>query len=168
MGIWIDIVGYEGFYQINEEGTIKSLDHIRKNGKNGKYLQKGKILKWRINPSGYKVLRLSKNGKVRNEFVHVLVARTFLPNPNNLPQVNHKDENKLNCNVSNLEWCSNKYNQIYSFGKKVKRKDTNKIYNSLSSVEEDGFIWQLVRKCCIGKQKKHKGVEWEYVDTLSG
>ena len=51
--------------------------------------------------------------------------------------------------------------------KKVKRKDTNKIYNSLSSVEEDGFIWQLVRKCCIGKQKKHKGVEWEYVDTLS-
>lgn len=161
--MWTDIKGYEGFYQINEEGVIKSLDHMRRNGINGKFIQKGKILKCRINPSGYKVLRLSKNGKVRNEFVHVLVARTLIPNPNNLLQVNHKDENKLNCNVNNLEWCSNKYNQIYSFGRKVRRKDTGKVYNSFSLVKEDGFTWQLVQKCCNGKQKKHKGVEWEYV-----
>lgn len=167
MSLWKDIKGYEGFYQINEYGDIRSIDHIRKNGKNGKYVQKGKNLKWRVNTSGYKVLRLSKNGKVRNEFVHVLVAKTFIPNPYNLPQVNHKDENKLNSNVSNLEWCTNKYNQIYSLGKKVRRKDNGKIYNSLSLVEEDNFSWILVQRCCKGKQKTHKGVEWEYVSLDS-
>ena len=161
--MWKDVKGYEGFYIINEDGDIKSVDHIRKNGK-GQYMQKGKCLKWRINPSGYKVLRLSKNGKARNEFVHKLVALSFIENPNNYCEVNHIDENKLNSNVKNLEWCSRKHNQVHSLGKKVKRKDTNKIYYSLSEVEEDGFCWRLVSGCCRGINKTHKGIKWEYVD----
>lgn len=117
--MWKEVKGYENLYEVNENDIIRSIPHLRKNGVNGSYINKGRIMKQRINTSGYLVLRLSKNGVVKNEFVHVIVAKAFIPNPHNLPQVNHKDENKLNNNVDNLEWCYNKYNQIYSFGKPV-------------------------------------------------
>lgn len=100
--IWKDIPGYEGKYQVSNTGEIRSL-------KFGKI----KILKQYTDKCGYNVLTLSENGKRKNHFVHRLVAMTFIPNPNNLPQVNHKDENKANNCVDNLEWCSRKYNMNY-------------------------------------------------------
>ena len=106
-------------------------------------------MKQRISSSGYPVLRLSKNGVVKNEFVHVIVAKAFIPNPHNLPQVNHKDENKLNNNVDNLEWWDNKYNQIYSFGKTVLEIDeegNKKVYRSLSEFEELGIHYQYIQR----------------------
>lgn len=163
--IWIDVVGYEGLYKINKSGEIKSINHYIKNGK-GQYLNKGKILSPRVNASGYLTVRLSKNGIVKNEFIHVMVAKAFIPNPKEHKEVNHKDENKLNCKVENLEWCDRKYNATYSLGKQVINLNTGKIYPSLSSVEDDGYRWQLVSAVCRGKRKTHKNERWAYYEFM--
>ena len=163
--MWGDIPGYEGFYQVTESGEVRSISHIRKNGKSSSYLQRGKILKQRLNKKGYYVVRLSKHGVVKDKLVHCLVAATFLPNPDNLPIINHKDECKTNNNLDNLEWCTRRYNQIYSLGKQVINLSTGKIYGSLSEVEKDGYCWRQVSGCCRGITKTHKGEEWGYYDN---
>ena len=112
---WRDIKDYEGFYQVSNFGRVKSLDrYIERNGKPA--LLKGKIIKQAYTGRGrdYLFVGLSKNGKVKLVNVHRLVAEAFIPNPDNLPQVNHKDENKSNNCVDNLEWCSALYNLTYN------------------------------------------------------
>lgn len=101
MEIWKDCKGYEGKYQVSTQGRVWSV-------KGQRYL-KGTVTK-----KGYVYVHLTaKNGKAVKERLHRLVALTFLDNPDNLPVVNHKDENKLNNSVDNLEWCSHKYNCNY-------------------------------------------------------
>lgn len=109
--IWKDIPNYEGLYQVSNFGRIKSL--IKWNISKKKFEKNQLIRKTRINFKGYETIKLSKNGFDKNFQIHRLVAQAFIPNPNNLPQINHKDENKLNNNVNNLEWCTNKYNSNY-------------------------------------------------------
>ena len=110
--IWKDIPGYEGLYQASNLGRIRSLNHktLQTNiyGTGGKALieYKGKILKGWIQNTGYLTVSL-KNKKYS---VHRLIAITFIPNPNNYPIINHKDGNKLNNKVENLEWCTYKHN----------------------------------------------------------
>lgn len=99
---WKDIKSYEGMYQVSDLGRVKSLH-------NGKV----RILRYGNNGNGYLFVNLSKNNKVTNFYIHRLVAQYFLCNPENLPEVNHKDENSLNNNVNNLEWCTHKYNINY-------------------------------------------------------
>lgn len=102
--IWKDIKGYENKYQISNLGRVKALDYRR--------TKKEKILDSRNN-KGYKAIALWNNGKRRVFLIHRLVANAFIPNPNKFPQINHKDENKLNNSVDNLEWCTQFYNNIY-------------------------------------------------------
>ena len=111
--LWKDIQGYEGLYQISNLGRVKSLERIivTNNGITKKISEK--ILKPYIKGTGYYNIVLRKDSKTKCYFVHRLVANEFIPNPDNLPQVNHKDENKLNNNVDNLEWCTSKYNNNY-------------------------------------------------------
>ena len=111
--IWKDIQGYEGLYQISNLGRVKSLERIiiTNNGITKKISEK--ILKPYLKGNGYYNIVLRKDSKTKCYFVHRLVAKEFIPNPDNLPQVNHKDENKLNNNVDNLEWCTSKYNNNY-------------------------------------------------------
>lgn len=97
--IWKNIMGFNG-YQVSNIGRVRSLKTY-------------KILKQTINNKGYKILGLSKRGKMSTFLVHRLVADAFIPNPNKLPCINHKDENPLNNCVSNLEWCDQKYNINY-------------------------------------------------------
>lgn len=113
-----DIKGYEGLYQVSNLGNVKSLNYM-KTGKE-------RLLTPHIVGSGY--LNISLGRKFR-QYIHRLVAETFLPNPNNLPQVNHLDENKQNNCVDNLCWVTNKENVQYSKGTKIKCIDlkTNKI-----------------------------------------
>lgn len=103
--IWKDIRDYEGLYQVSNLGNVRSLRY--------NHTEKIKLLKQGVNKKGYKYVRLFKNGKGKTHIVHRLVAMSFIPNPNNLPIVNHIDECKSNNMVSNLEWCTLVYNNAY-------------------------------------------------------
>lgn len=107
---WRDIAGYEGLYKVSNLGRVKSLGNGNSNNSNN---CKERILKAGKNSRGYLQVHLCKNGKYKTYKIHRLVAIVFIPNPNNLPQVNHKDENKENNYVENLEWCDRKYNVNY-------------------------------------------------------
>ena len=114
--IWKPIIGYENLYKINNYGEVLSL-------------RSNKILKPNNNGIGYFIIQLCKNGKRKNYLIHRLVAEHFLDNPNNLPEVNHKDEDKSNNFVNNLEWCKHKYNMNYK--QLQKRQQISKEYNKL-------------------------------------
>ena len=110
MEIWKDIPGFEGLYQASNEGRIRSLTRQVYN-----YIKPGRILKSNIKNSGYLYLSISNgNNKFKHANVHRLVALAFIPNPDSKPQVNHKDGNRLNNNVDNLEWCTAKENINHS------------------------------------------------------
>lgn len=104
--IWKDIEGYEGKYQVSNTGKVRSLNYRGNTGKT-------KVLKQDTKDNGYKIIDLYKNGKRKDYLVHRLVALAFIPNPLNLPQVNHIDEDKTNNAVWNLEWCTPEYNLNY-------------------------------------------------------
>lgn len=118
--IWKDIEGYEGLYQVSNIGRVRSLDRWKEQicSRNSKttvlHLYKGKILAQPIEFWGYRRVNLSSGKNNCKKFAtHRLVAKAFIPNPNNYECVNHKDENKLNNCVENLEWCSFGYNDNY-------------------------------------------------------
>ena len=126
---WRDIKGYEGLYQVSNMGRVKSLKRTVWCGLNGGCYRAipEKIRKGVDNGQGYLQVQLSKDGKVKQCRINRLVAQAFLPNPDNLPIINHKDENKYNNHMDNLEWCSHSYNNTYNdrakkAGKKVAEK----------------------------------------------
>ena len=106
--VWKDVQGYEGLYQVSNLGNVKSFRESHKYGKPKEFTLKPCLIN-----SGYYVVTLY-TGKERHKFqIHRMVANAFIPNPDNLPCVNHKDENKLNNCVDNLEWCTYQYNNNY-------------------------------------------------------
>ena len=124
--IWKDIEGYEGLYMVSSLGRIRTT-------------KTQKIRKLVHNPKGYLMVKLCKNGVSKGYSVHRIVCETFIPNPYNLPQVNHKDENKENNNVDNLEWCTNEYN--HNYGTRNKRVSEKLVGNPKM-------------KTCLGKTGK--------------
>lgn len=171
---WRDISGYEGLYQVSNLGRVKTLANNKS--------RKEKILKPQKDKYGYFFATLHRDGKRKMLKLHRLVANAFIPNQDNLPQVNHKDEIKTNNCVSNLEWCTNRYNINYGTrSKKVSkiltnRKDHSKrvfcvetgiIFPSINEAERiTGIAHQNITSCCKGK-KKHRtagGYHWKYVD----
>ena len=112
MEIWKDIKGYEGFYQISNMGRVRSVDRIRNSKHHGLSKIKGRMLIPLIQ-DGYYLATLCKNGEMKHFRIHRLVAEAFIPNPDNLPFINHIDENKSNNKVDNLEWCTRSYNNNY-------------------------------------------------------
>lgn len=135
--IWADIRGYEGLYQVSNLGRVKSLERvtISKNGK--RYTCQELCLRFG-NIKGYKFVVLRKDCKSHQVLVHRLVAQAFIPNPDNLPEVNHKDENPSNNCVENLEWCTHKYNSNYGTAKirMVESKKRNGTLNGWTLSEE--------------------------------
>lgn len=171
--VWKDVVGYEGYYQVSNLGRVKSVDRYIEHYRGGKTFKKGKIKALNVRKDGYVSVQLSKDAKARTLRVHRLVAEAFIPNPNNLPQVNHKDENKGNNHVSNLEWCTVGYNVNYGTRiKRIKEKEDFNIvniknrkrvarysldgefieeFNSMTEVEKKlGFHRPNISKCCNG------------------
>ena len=158
--VWKPIKGYEGLYEVSNLGNVKSLPR-KSTCKNER------ILKPCVDLKGYLEVVLSKNSKHKTYRIHRLVADTFIPNINNQPMVNHKDENKMNNQVSNLEWCDNKHNIRYSLSKQIVRigKDgTSKVYDTMTDVVDDGFRLAHVVSCCKGKRKTTGGYSWQYLE----
>lgn len=165
--IWKDIQGYEGLYQISNLGRIKSL---YKRGNRPPLIIRQPIKR------GYYQVGL-RNKRTRKFFqVHRLVAQAFIPNPENLPQINHKDENKLNNVVENLEWCSVSYNNAYGTrlsrvaektGKPVMQYTLDgefiKEYPSLSeAARQTKSRLSGISMCCAKKYSNSNGYLWIY------
>ena len=123
MKVWKNIIGYEGIYQINKKGDVKSL----KRNTTGTFTGIDKIIKKSINVNGYYVYRLSKKGEVKNFLLHRLVAIHFIQNPNNEKCVNHKDGNRLNNDILNLEWCSYSYNSLHGYRSNGRKNPNRKL-----------------------------------------
>ena len=138
-------------YLITEEGDVYS----RKYGK----LKKRKPGR---NSRGYKTIVLWNNGKIKNYRVNRLVAETYIPNPDNLPEVNHKDEDKTNNNLSNLEWCSRQYNAQHSLARSyivenVRTGERQTIFNLRAFCRQLGLNRSCLKHTLTGESKQHKG-----------
>lgn len=130
--IWKDIEGYEGKYQVSNLGNVRSLNYNRTRGI--------KALKCWLSGAGYNTITLCLNGRGESFTVHRLVAQTFIPNPNNYPCVNHKNEIKTDNRVENLEWCTYEYNTNYGDCiQKIKNNSSNRI-----GVEVDGVSFGTI------------------------
>lgn len=153
--IWRDIKGYEGLYQISNKGRVKALERRIPFRSTSTRLEKEYIKKTTVSKIGYLVCGLWRNNKQDLRFIHRLVAEAFIENPDNKSEINHKDGNKLNNDISNLEWCTHKENVNHAFvtglnkhPKPVKLIETGKIYKSLSDAAED----------IAGDRRKQSGV----------
>ena len=156
--IWKPIEGYEGLYEISSYGRVKSLERYRSNN-GGIQLLKERIMN-PLDYNGYKNVLLWKNGSKKKEYVHRLVAKAFLPNPDNLKEVNHKDENPSNNMVENLEWCDHRYNMNYGTARERARV---KMINNGCYLDMDSDEKKIYRKEYYKKwREEHKGEQIEY------
>lgn len=154
-----DVPGYEGLYQVNENGEVISR---HRNFKVMKQQLKGR------NGHLYAEIGLTKNGVQKQHRVHRLVAEAFVPNPSFLPEVNHKDNNPLNNKAENLEWCTRQYNIDYSKSKPVMQINGDKIIAIFKSVKEAGRRTGIKRTCINnvvnGRAKTAGGFNWKYCE----
>lgn len=171
--IWKDVCNYEGYYQISNKGRIKSLDrYVERNGKLVKV--KGKILNLNKNNAGYYYLNLCTNNSRKKFLIHRLVAIAFIPNQNKLKCINHKDENKSNNSVENLEWCNHKYNSNYGnirsklSDKKCKSViclELNKKFKSQTEAANYFNIKQsAISFCCNNSNRTAGGYHWQFTE----
>lgn len=174
---WLNCLDLSG-YEVSNLGRVRSIDREVERSDNGrKIFFKGKVQKGQLDKNGYVRVRLSVSGVKSTHKVHRLVAKAFIPNPDNLPQVNHIDGNKQNNCKDNLEWISNSDNQIHaiSTGLKVpkKGKEHQNFTGTVLAINQNGeisatmngnkemlacgFDYRLVSACLKGKRKSHKG-----------
>lgn len=162
---WKDIQDFEGKYQISNLGRVKSL--YNDNGYKKTYREK--ILKYSIKKNGYCQVILVKNRKRYSKNIHRLVAQAFIPNPNNLPCVNHKNEIKSDNAVENLEWCTISYNTRYSCGVKINQYSINNLFiNSWNNIAEISDKLKISRtsinNCLNDRSKTAGGYIWRYAN----
>lgn len=177
---WLPIDGYDG-YEVSNYGRVKSLNYNK--------TKQERILKQGTTKYGYQLVMLCNGGKHKMFSVHRLVAMAFIPNPNNYPLVNHKDEVKTNNHVENLEWCTAEYNNNYGtvrercsgenhpmYGKFGKKHHSSKqiIQLTLSGevvrkwdciadvTRELGYHNTNISACCKGRYKSAHGYKWRY------
>lgn len=180
--IWKPIPNYEGYYEASTKGRIKSVGRISKvKG----FKINGKILKSIKGSNGYMYVSLSADNIPRRFTVHRLIALTFLENPNGYTSINHKDENKENNSVNNLEWCTSKYNTNYgtcvsraskarmnnkAHSKPVEQIDESTgevvcVYPSIREIMRiNGYARAHISACCHGKEKRAYGYKWKFAE----
>lgn len=156
--------GYEGIYEVNELGQVRSVDRVveYKNGSTRKF--KGRELKPAMNRDGYAVVGLSKNGIGKTMTVHKLVAETFLPNPENFPEVHHKNHNRADNRAENLQWTSraeqfdDHYKAAHGTRLRLVGNGIDKVFISSHEVERElGIDYSHALKVAKGKYKQAKG-----------
>lgn len=183
--IWKDIKGYENLYQVSNYGRIKSICHSWIGfGKDIICKTKEKIRAVKTNKAGYEQVILFKNNISKTFLVHRLVAEAFIPNPNNLPQINHKNCLKTDNRSTNLEWCDATYNINYADRtKKASSKTRNGVlskpvlqYNlkleliaeypsTMEAQRQTGFNKGNISNCCLGRQKTAYNFIWKYKEA---
>ena len=181
--VWKDIPNYEGLYQVSNLGNIKSLSFGAKNHKLSNIVT---LLKKTPSNMGYYKVELYKNGKSKMYYVHRLVAMTFIPNPENKPQVNHIDGDKSNNSVSNLEWATSKENLHHAvntglrsatpmLGRRGSQNPTSKIFYQYDlngnyiathcgiseTARQLGIKPSVISACLSGRNKTGKGYIWK-------
>lgn len=171
--VWKDIPNYEGLYQVSNLGRVKALARNFPRYDGGVIRRKERIMNQTLNT--YYYVQLRRDRKNIHFSVHRLVCMAFHPNPNNYPCVNHKDENKLNNNSDNLEWCTYKYNLNYgrckeawlesfvpNFGRKIdvytKYGEFVKSYDSIAYAVMDGYDRSCITHCLSGSLDSHRGL----------
>ena len=171
--IWLPIEGYDGTYEVSSEGRVRSLNYL--------HTWRTQVMKPKMSSNGYLYVVLCKDGEQKQYRVHRLVTEAFLLNPDNLPQVNHKDENKANNAVTNLEWCTAKNNCNHGTrNARVSTAMTNgKLSKPVQQLSLDGVLvalwpslheaWrqtaitcQSISGCCKGKYRTAGGYVWKY------
>ena len=172
--VWKDVVGYEGIYKVSNKGNVYSVERISSQGKKCG----GRILKPVRNRNGYFKVDLSINGVRKGKYIHRLVTKAFIPNPENHPEVNHIDEDKANNNVENLEWCTSRYNTnhgtlIERISKKVRAINIKNgevlTFSSTVEAERKGYNSGAVAAACrgvynAGDGRTYRGHKWYYED----
>ena len=175
--LWKPVKGYETLYEVSNLGNVRSLDKKVKNKYGYRYMP-SKIMKPYKNKLGYLQVRLYKDGKNKNCYIHRLVAEAFLPNPNQYKEINHKDENPSNSIATNLEWCDRKYNINYgSHNEKMSLKKSKVViqmdknyeplnaFDSLQQIQKTlGFSSGNICECCNGRRNSAYGYIWRYAD----
>lgn len=184
---WRDVVGYEGLYAVSSLGRVaslcKKLNRASKSGNAYAAFSTPKLLKPHISNRGYWAVMLTRNYKREMRYVHRLVAESFIPNPNNNPQVDHIDTNRLNSCMDNLRWCTQSENNLNEItNQKFRKARANKgsshkckpivsiapngdvtNYKSITSVQDDGHIREKVLSCLGGRNRTHHGLKWMYL-----
>ena len=177
--IFVPINGYEELYEIGNLGTIRSLPKYR--GTNYTCPIPAQNMKWKDNGRGYMQVSLCKASKKKQHYVHILVATHFVNNPDNLPEVNHADGNKMNNAFHNLEWATRKSNEEHAWRIGLKNMKGDKHHASKRVLQFDlngniiqewtngnevmntlGFANCHISKCCRGLAKTAYGFKWQY------
>lgn len=166
--VWRPVVGWEGLYEVSSHGRVRSLDRYVRFGINQRFVE-SHVLKPQPTPRGYLTVALCNVKRT----VHRIVAEAFVHNPNNLPEINHKDENKLNNRADNLEWCDRLYNVNYGTGIQRRENPIEQLtlygqhvayYTSIKNAERHlGFDQSYITKVCRGKRNTAYGYQWRYV-----
>lgn len=170
---WRNIKDYEGLYQVSNMGNVKTLKY--------KGFNIEKLLKPILQTNGYLYVQLYKDGNPRIYRVHRLVAEAFIPNPDNLSEVNHINENKTDNRVGNLEFCSHQYNCNYGTGiqRSVEKRSKTvyqytmdgelvKEYPSVNeAARQNSYDRSNITNCCNGKRKTAHGYKWKYKEPQS-
>lgn len=171
---WKDVVGYEGFYMVSNIGRVKSLSFRN----NQTTIKRELVLKQHLSWCGRILIDLSKDGVRKRMTLHRLVAQAFIPNPEGLPQINHKDGNPKNCCVDNLEWCTASYNMKHAYRtglnektrlmnerkKKPVMRSDGKYYDcAYAAAEDNGVTVFAIRDALKGRTHTSAGYSWRYV-----
>lgn len=162
--VWKDIIGFEGQYQISNLGQVKSLARLSGTNVN----RKDRLLVQKPNKQGYLFVSLFSNSVCYNKYIHRLVAETFIPNPDNKPQVNHINEIKTDNTVENLNWMTPTENLNYGTrNEKTFKPVTNgiQIFKSVNEASEiTGVNRTGISNCLTGRYKSSGGYHWTYVE----
>ena len=159
-----EVIGYEGLYSVTSCGKVWS--HIS-----------NRFMKQKADKDGYLVVNLHKGNEQKTHRVHRLIAAAFLPNPTRLPQVNHRDENRKNNNLHNLEWCTHDYNQRYGThreklsvarSKQVYCVELDKVFRSAKDAAEKlGLDKNTIGRVCNGYLRTTGGYHWKFKEALA-
>jgi len=180
---WRPVKGYEGLYEVSNLARVRSVDTIKEFmtqlGNPASCRCYGRVLKQQRRINGYYFVILTDHKKIKNCNVHRLVAEAFIPNPDNLPVVNHKDERKTNNLPENLEWCTIKYNTNYGTAmKRVSEKRSSRIVEQYSldgelvgryigvpnAARATGMNKHSIESVLRRKNKVFKGYRWQYAN----